>query len=866
MQHAGPGRLAGAGVTPREAEVLTAIGRRLTNREIASELVISARTVESHVSALLRKLDVADRAALTGLARQLPAVAPIAAPATSFVGRDGLVAELAGLLTPGALVSLVGPAGCGKTRLALETARRWPGAARLVELAPAAAHDVSTLVAAALGAGYEAADVAAAARIALAGTGLLLIIDNGEHVVAAVREVAGPLAGAVPGLRILVTSREPLGLDTERVFPVPLLGLPAGRGPQEVRVSPAGQLFLDRVQAACPGFRLDAASAPEVAAICARLDGLPLAIELATARVRTLGVTELRTDLDHRFELMDGPRRGRHGSIGAAIEWSWQLLDDGQRALLSRLAALPGEFTLALAAAVAPSGPDPGAGPVRLALDRLADQSLVSVLLPAGQPARYRLLEVIRAFARSRTPPQVSTESRAAHARFFADEAEAAVRVRYRPADPAPAAASPAGYDEPNILAALAWAGGHDPSLAGRLLVSVCQLADITPTRQALEMIRDVTQDGPAHPRTGQSEPGKSAARPGQWSSEPLARAAVTLAYLSLDDAEQRAAGSGRVAVSERDHALARWASGWVGAYRGREGPARRDLDDVIAYARSAGDAWLEASALQGRGVARAGDGGAFADWADAVTRYAVSGDLMHASNVRYMLASRAVATRTRLRDVPVWLDDCESYAASHGYAHEQAHVWLVRAGFRLLHGQPDAARDLLGAALPAFRRAGDFRCVSRALLDLARITRPADPAGAARLLIQSLHAAAVAPAPALPEQILAELAGTAASAGDLVLAARSLGALEALADGPAPQAPGQDTAPQAPGQDTAPEAPGQNPAPQAPATSVAPPRPDPGPSGAAALRRVRQEPAYAGYLAEGRAGGVGVLLALYPG
>jgi predicted ATPase/DNA-binding CsgD family transcriptional regulator len=825
MQHAGPGRLARAGITPREAEVLTAIGRRLTNREIAAELVISVRTVESHVSALLRKLDVADRAGLTGLARQLPAVPPIAAPATSFVGRDGVLAELAGLLTPGALVSLVGPAGCGKTRLALETARRWPGAARLVELAPAAAHDVAALVAAALGAGYEAADVAAAARVALAGTGLLLIIDNGEHVVAAVRDVAGPLARAVAGLRILVTSREPLGLDTERVFGVPPLGLPAGPSPQEVAASPAGRLFLDRVQAACPGFRLDAASAPEVAAICARLDGLPLAIELATARVRTLGATELRADLDHRFELIDGPWRGRHGSIGAAIEWSWQLLDDGQRALLSRLAALPGEFTLALAAAAAPGGPGPGPVPVRLALDRLADQSLVSVRLPDGQPARYRLLEVIRAFARSRTAPEVTREARAAHARFFAGQAEAAVRVRYHPAGPAPAGASPAGFDEPNILAALAWAAGHDPGLAGRLLVSVCQLADITPTRHALELIRDVTQPGPAHPRTGQFEPGKPGAGPVRWSTEPLARAAVSLAYLNLDDAEQRAAASGRVAVSERDQALARWASGWVHAYRGREGPARHDLDAVIAYARAAADPWLEASALQGRGMARAQDGDAFADWADAVTRYAVSGDLMHASNVRYMLAGRAVATRTRLREVPVWLDDCESYAASHGYAHEQAHVWLIRAGYQVLHGQPDAARDLLGAALPVFRQAGDFRCVSRALLDLARLTRPGDPAGAARLLIQSLHAAAVAPARALPEQILAELAGTAASAGDLVLAARSLGALEALG-----------------------------------------PRPDAGPAGSPALRRAREEPAYAGYLSEGRAGGAGVLLALYPG
>ncbi len=231
MQRGGAGRLASAGVTPREAEVLTAIGRRLTNREIAEQLVISVRTVESHVSALLRKLAVADRSGLAELARQLPAVAAIAVPATSFVGREEEQTELGSLLTRGALVSLVGPAGCGKTRLALETARRWAGEARIAELSSAAAHDVSALVAAALGVGYEAADVAAAARVALAGTRLLLIIDNCEHVVAAVRDVAGPLARAAAGLRILVTSREPLGLDAERVFPVPPLSVPAGSSP-----------------------------------------------------------------------------------------------------------------------------------------------------------------------------------------------------------------------------------------------------------------------------------------------------------------------------------------------------------------------------------------------------------------------------------------------------------------------------------------------------------------------------------------------------------------------------------------------------------------------------------------------------------
>ena len=703
MEPAGQARLGAAGVTAREAEILAAIGRRLTNREIAARLSLSVRTVESHVSSLLRKLGFSGRPELVELAQQLAGGQLIPTSTTSFVGRDSELAELSAMLAASRLVCLAGPAGCGKTRLALEAARRWRGEphgeprreagrearrgargeARVVELASATGLDVSALIAAGLGIGYEARDLVPAARVALAGSDVLLVVDNCEHVLGPAGEVLGSLARGVPGLRVLVTSREPLGLDVEHVLALRPLGLPAGSGAQDVRASEAG-LFLDRVLAASPRFGLDEASAPHVAAICRRLDGLPLAIELAAARVRNFDVMELAGALRHRLGVLERPgQAGRHRSLHAAIEWSWQLLGNTERRLLRRLAVLPGEFTLALAETAACS---PATVDVRSALGRLVEQSLVSMRLPEGEPARYWLLDVIRAFAREHADPVADEQVASAHARFFCDAASDAARAHYHPAQGTP----PAEADEPNLLAALAWSAARDPGLADRMLVSISQLADLEPSRQTLEVIYEVAAGCPPH-----------------WSSEALARAANAVAFMRLDHAEQLARTSARAAASERDKAFASWAAGWIHAYRHDESAAVNCLDLAIWYARSAPDPWLEASALHARGVARTRAQDAFADWERAISRFVFSGDLTHASNVRYMIASNAVDTRTRLQDVPIWLDECESYAASRGYKHELAHARRVRATYERIQRRPDTARRLLErgpAGLPAGR------------------------------------------------------------------------------------------------------------------------------------------------------------------
>jgi tetratricopeptide (TPR) repeat protein len=314
----------------------------------------------------------------------------------------------------------------------------------------------------------------------------------------------------------------------------------------------------------------------------------------------------------------------------------------------------------------------------------------------------------------------------------------------------------------------------------------------------------------------------------GCWSSEALALASLAATYLDLRTADELAARSGARAASDRDQAYARLSAGWVLAYRQEEAEALGHLDPVIAYARGAAEPWLEACAWQARGQARERAADAFSDWQEAVTRFVAAGDMMHASNVRYMLAYRAVEAGERLAEVPVWLRECESYAASHGYRHELAHIHNVRAVYERTQGRLDTARELLDSALTVFRQAGDFRCTTRTLIELAEHHRPDDPAAAADLLLRGLGMAMLAGGGLLRARVLASLVVAAAAAGDLPLAARALGALGAL---DAPDAPGR---------------------PQALAVP-------------ADLASTLQAPAFNSYVDEGRVGGISLITTLYP-
>ena len=305
------------------------------------------------------------------------------------------------------MVTLTGPGGCGKTRLALRVATLaadgFVGGARLVELASLTdAALVPASVAEALGVPeQDAADPLEAVVRALADRELLVVLDNCEHVLGQASQVVMMLAGQCPRVRILATSRERLDVPGELVFPVPPLGLPEDASVRAVAASEAGTLFVTRARAASPAFALTDGDAAAVAEVCSRLDGMPLAIELAAARCPALGPVQLAARLEGHPGLLSGgaARPERHRSLEALVSWSYDLLDQAEQRLLARLSVLRGRFDLEVAERVAgsePLAPEAVAG----LLASLAGKSLVQV--QAGPVVRYRLLDTVRQFAAGR--------------------------------------------------------------------------------------------------------------------------------------------------------------------------------------------------------------------------------------------------------------------------------------------------------------------------------------------------------------------------------------------------------------------------------------------------------------------------------
>jgi predicted ATPase/DNA-binding SARP family transcriptional activator len=361
----------------------TAPGQRVASAQHAS----SSRTAANHPT--------------------VPAAIGLRAAPNPLLGRAADLAALAALIRTSRVTTVLGPGGTGKTRVAnelgLRMARELPVV--LVELASVRATagdaraEIEAAVSATLGVGEisrEATALRAGHQIdtrrrlrdALAARPMLLIFDNCEHLIAATAEVIADLVGACDQLSVLTTSRAPLELTAETVYPLPPLAIDA-------HGSPATDLFAARARAVRPSARLD----PEVVArLCRTLDGLPLAIELAAARVRTMSVAEIEARLEHRFALLrNGDRSSpeRHRTLYAVIEWSWNLLDEPHRIALRRLCRFPAGFTFA-AAEVTAGGAE--VGDVAMAVDGLVSQSLLSVLEDEDGGTRYRMLETVREF------------------------------------------------------------------------------------------------------------------------------------------------------------------------------------------------------------------------------------------------------------------------------------------------------------------------------------------------------------------------------------------------------------------------------------------------------------------------------------
>jgi predicted ATPase/DNA-binding SARP family transcriptional activator len=323
---------------------------------------------------------------------------------TSFVGRRAELERLPPLVAGHPLVTLLGPGGAGKTTLALEVARAMQGrfgdGGAFVALSGVGGPSlVPHAVAEALGLPTEAPTATSRLVAALSGRHALLVLDNCEHVVGAAAELVEDLLDACSQLHVLATSREPLGIDGEtqlEVTPLPLP--PAVASLDELAANPAVQLFVDRTRAVDQTFVLDEANAEAVSRVCAALDGMPLAIELAAARVRMLSVREVADRLDDRFGLLTYGRRtaeARHRTLRATVDWSHELLTSFERRLFRRLSVFRGGWTLDAAEEVC-SGDGIGPRDVVDLLGRLVDRSLVVAERATG---RFRMLETLRHYA-----------------------------------------------------------------------------------------------------------------------------------------------------------------------------------------------------------------------------------------------------------------------------------------------------------------------------------------------------------------------------------------------------------------------------------------------------------------------------------
>ncbi|HEX9968881.1 MAG TPA: BTAD domain-containing putative transcriptional regulator, partial [Acidimicrobiales bacterium] len=392
-----------SGRTPDALRVYSE-GRRLLVEQLGLEPGAGLQRLEQAILLSDPAMDAPEQAAANG--GRLPG------EVTSFVGRSGEVQEVTALVGRSRLVTLTGAGGSGKSRLALRVAATLapslPHGAWLVELGavvdPAL---VPRVVARALGVRDDPErDAVEGLLQALQQHQCLVVLDGCEHLLDAVAPLVEELLSRTDGVRVLVTSRELLDIAGETTFPVPTLAVPEAGDDETldaVQAYDGVRLFLERASAADPGFRPTDEQAPTIAEVCRRLDGLPLALELAAARADVLTMAQLAERLDRRFELLTGHRNApaRHRTLRATIEWSYDLLDDAERVLFERLSVFAGSFSIERAEAVA-AGDGIEAAEVFHLLSRLVRQSLVVRVHSEGECARYRLLDTLREYGRDR--------------------------------------------------------------------------------------------------------------------------------------------------------------------------------------------------------------------------------------------------------------------------------------------------------------------------------------------------------------------------------------------------------------------------------------------------------------------------------
>jgi len=628
---------------------------------------------------------------------------------TSFVGRAPEVRSVRAALGSSRLVTLVGPGGAGKTRLAVEVASLDPGDVFFVDLAPlGAGADVPQAVVTALGLREDGPRVVSSPvqRLvaALAERSVLVVLDNCEHVVADAAVLAGVLLAACPGLRVLATSREALGVTGEVVRPVPPLGV-ADVG------SPAVRLFADRAVAVDPSFVLDGVSGPVVVEICRALDGMPLAIELAAARVRSLPVVEVAARLGDRFRLLSRGSRAaapRHRTLHAVVEWSWDLLEEQERVLARRLTVFSGGATLESAAVVC------GVAGTDELLPSLVDKSLVEV-----SGGRYRMLDTIRAFCAQRLVEAGEQEVvRAAHARWVLGLVVEASPHLLRAEQLSWLERLSAEHG--NVKAAVRWAAGADVGLALRLVAESGWYFWVRGLRTegsvlAEEVVRAV---GPVAPpglaeeyllcvlsaSSRGSSSGSGVVSPGRAAPEgfsgPPTRPFVTMLWGMVHGvpdvaAPSLAARGDLIGPDAWSQALARLGLGLQYQYAGRLAEARVAHEESLAGFRALGERWGTSMSLTRLAALARVEGdlaGAVAFLDEALGLSAAFGATEHTAS---MLAQRAECECRRGGFDSAWADlgRAAELARSQGAVETLAEVWWGMAEVCRCRGDLAGAR-----------------------------------------------------------------------------------------------------------------------------------------------------------------------------
>ncbi len=641
---------------------------------------------------------------------------------SSFVGRDRERAEVGRLLAASRLVTLVGTGGCGKTRLALRVGAdlvpRYPDGVWLVELGSLTDPG---LVVQTVAATFGVREMPGRPWLtglteALRDRAMVLVMDNCEHLIDACAAIVSTILGACERVRVLATSREPLGIPGELTMRVPSLSLPAAGAPVTAATAPASEavmLFAERAAAVQPAFALTPENAPAVAEVCRRLDGIPLAIELAAARIAALPVSELAKRLEDRLSLLtQGSRTAppRHQTLRAVMDWGYQLLSPGEQALLRRLAVFAGGWTLEAAERVCAAPEDPPLAVLDL-LSQLVLRSLVQAEEHAGT-MRYRFLETVRQYSAERL--RESREAAAVsdrHLQWYVDLAGRAAPDLVGSTQAAWFERFETEHD--NLRTALEWALRSGRAEAGLRLIGAAWRfwfvrGYFAEGRQWVDALLQAGADAPGPVRAEALNAAGNLAVFGQ--GDYAAGRRLYEQGLAL----WRAAGDGR-GIAKVLGNLA-----FVAAGEGDVASERALLGESLALRRELGDQWGVALALHnlGRAAFRQGDYGeatrllrqALEIWEGYQDKQHIAMTLANLGWVAYRqadyAAARALLTeglglRREIGDTLGLANQLERFAGLAGAQGRAAQA-------ARLFGAAEALRESLGAPLPPSDR-GDY-------------------------------------------------------------------------------------------------------------------------------------------------------------